>query len=164
MIKKVYYIFLCFVFLTDASACTGLRLKAKDGLTVHGRTLEFGTPLKTSIAVIPRGYSFQGTTPRGVGLSYRAKYGVVGAVLFDGIAAMDGLNEKGLSVGTFFFPGFAEYASITPANQAIALSPVEFPNWLLTQFASVEEVKIGLKQIAIAPTQIEGIGHAGSAR
>ncbi|MES2273981.1 MAG: choloylglycine hydrolase family protein [Chlamydiota bacterium] len=142
----------------QSNACTGIRLIAKNGEIVHGRTLEFGTPLPTSIAVIPRGYPFQGTTPLGVGLSYKAKYGVVGAVLFDSSAAMDGMNEKGLSVGTFFFPGYAEYASITSVNQSRAVSPTEFPNWLLTQFANVEEVKSALEQIAIAPTQIDGWG------
>ena len=140
-------------------ACTGIKLIAKDGSIVHGRTLEFGLPIESSIAVIPRGIQFVGTTPMGPGLSYTVKYATVGAVLFGDMAVLDGINEKGLAVGTFFFPGFAEYASITDENQAQALSPSEFPHWIVTQFASVDEVKKALTNVFIAPTLVRGWGN-----
>lgn len=140
-------------------ACTGIKLIAKDGSIVHGRTLEFGLPIQSSIAVIPRGVQFVGTTPMGAGLSYTVKYAAVGAVLFDDMAVLDGINEKGLAVGTFFFPGFAEYASITDENQSQALSPSEFPHWIITQFASVDEVEKALKNVCIAPTLVRGWGN-----
>jgi choloylglycine hydrolase len=152
---------LLFFFLSmtlQGFACTGMRLTAKDGSAVHGRTLEFGLPLTISVAVVPRGYAFRGSTPLGSGLSYTAKYAALGAMAFDTPALLDGMNEKGLSVGTFFFPGYAEYGSITADNQSKGLSAVEFPNWLLTQFASLEEVKAGLRGVVIAPTQVEGWG------
>lgn len=132
--------------------CTGIKLVAKDGTVVHGRTLEFGIQLDTSIAVIPEGYEFVGTTPQGKGLKYTAKYAAVGAMCFEDIDLMDGMNEKGLSVGTFYFPGFAGYATITSENQSKALSPVEFSNWLLTQFATIDEIKAALSGVVIAPT------------
>lgn len=142
------------LLLTHAEACTGLKLIAKDGSQVHGRTLEFGIVVDASVAVIPRGHEFKGTTPNGPGLNYKSKYGAVGAVAFGDPALMDGLNEKGLAVGTFYFPGFAGYTPISAENQSKGLSPVEFPNWILTQFASVEEVKAALQSgnVVIAPT------------
>jgi len=133
-------------------ACTGIKLIAKDGSLVHGRTLEFGVEVNIKAAVIPRGYAFKGTTPNGPGLAYTSKYGAVGAIAFEDPALMDGMNEKGLAVGTFYFPTFASYSKITSENQSKALSPVEFPNWILTQFATVEEVKEALSQVVIAPT------------
>jgi choloylglycine hydrolase len=136
----------------NTEACTGIQLKAKDGSLVHGRTLEFGIQVDTSIIVIPRGYAFEGTTPHGKGLKYQAKYAAVGAMAFDNPAIMDGINEKGLSVGTFYFPGFASYPEMTSENQSKAVSPVEFSNWLVTNFATVDEVKSGLANIVIAPT------------
>jgi choloylglycine hydrolase len=142
----------CLTFTASMEACTGIKLIAKDGSLVHGRTLEFGIQVDISALVIPRGYSFKGTTPNGAGLSYTSKYGVVGAMAFDDPALMDGLNEKGLAVGTFYFPGFAGYTQITSENQSKALSPVEFPNWILTQFATVEEVRVALQNVVIAPT------------
>lgn len=138
----------------DLEACTGIRLKAKDGAIVHGRTLEFGIEVNTSAAVIPRGFAFTGTTPQGPGLKYTGKYAAVGAIAFGKPALMDGLNEKGLAVGTFYFPGYASYAKITSENQSKALSPVDFSNWLLTQFASVDEIKSSLHNVVIAPTVI----------
>ncbi len=139
---------------TNIEGCTGLKLTATDGSTINGRTLEFGIKIDTSVAVIPRGYEFVGTTPNGKGLPYNAKYGVVGAIAFDNLAIMDGMNEKGLVAGTFYFPGFAGYTTINSENQSKGLSPVEFPNWILTQFATLDEVKAALPSVVIAPTVI----------
>lgn len=133
-------------------ACTGIKLIAKDNSIVHGRTLEFGIDLDTSIAVVPRGHVFTGTTPLGPGMSFSTKYGTVGVIAFDQMAIMDGINEKGLSIGTFYFPDYAGYAEITADNQCLALSPIEFPHWILSQFATIEEVRSGLSQVLIAPT------------
>lgn len=63
---------------STATACTGIMLKTIDNSIVHGRTLEFGVPLDTSIAVIPRGYRFVGQTPIGAGMPYAAKYAALG--------------------------------------------------------------------------------------
>ncbi|MBX9743900.1 MAG: linear amide C-N hydrolase, partial [Chlamydiales bacterium] len=159
MIQYFLIWILLLVSAVKINACTGIKLMAKDGSMVHGRTLEFGVPLDSSIAVIPRGYRFVGTTPLGDGLTYTVNYAVVGAVLFDDMAVLDGINEKGLAVGTFFFPGFAEYASITEQNKTRALSPSEFPHWILTQFASIDEVESALENVLIAPTLVDGWGN-----
>lgn len=154
--KKIFFSLALTAFflnpLINIEACTGIKLIAKDGSLVHGRTLEFGIEVDISTAVVPRGYAFKGTTPQGDGLSYTSKYGVVGAIAFGEPALLDGLNEKGLAVGTFYFPSFARYAEITSENQSKALSPVEFPHWILTQFATVDEVKAALPDVVIAPT------------
>lgn len=139
-------------------ACTGIQLTQKDGSKVHGRTLEFGTPIVLHGAVIPRKFKFTGTTPKGNGLAYQSKYAVVGMYSFDHVAIMDGLNEKGLAAGAFYFPGFASYTPITAENQSKAVSSTEFVNWILTQFASLDEVKAALANVIIAPTIVEGWG------
>ncbi len=141
-------------------ACTGIMLKMKDGAIVHGRTLEFGTPVETSIAVIPRGQVFTGQTPNGDGLKYTVKYGATGIVAFANPRLLDGINEAGLAAGTFFFPTFAEYAAVTPDNQSKGLSPADFPNWLLTQFGSVDEVRKAVESgaVVITPTVLDGWG------
>jgi penicillin V acylase-like amidase (Ntn superfamily) len=48
-----------------AYACTGIMLRTEDGSVVHGRTVEFGITIDTTIGVIPRGYTFVGQTPNG---------------------------------------------------------------------------------------------------
>lgn len=139
-------------FASPGEACTGFKLIAKDGSSVHGRTLEFGLQLDTSIAVVPRNFDFEGTTPTGTGITYKSRYTAVGVIAFDKVAILDGINEAGLAIGTFYFPGFAGYSTLTPENKSKALSPVEFPNWVLTQFATVDEVLAGLENIVIVPT------------
>ena len=143
-----------------ALACTGVMLKTTDGSFVHGRTVEFGVKLESSIAVIPRGQAFVGKTPRGDGLRYAAKYAAVGAVAFTDVKLLDGLNEQGLAVGAFYFPDFAAYTPVTEANQNKGLSPGDFPNWLLTQFSSVAEVREAIERgdVIITPTVIDHWG------
>lgn len=159
--KKVLFSLLTASLLiasASSEACTGLKLTAKDGNVVHGRTFEFGIKVDTSVVVVPKGYSFVASTPSGEGLKYQSKYGVVGTMCFDHLLVMDGMNEKGLSIGTFYFPGFAGYATNTEKNQANSLSSIDFPNWILTQFATLDEVRSGIKNIFIAPTVISGWG------
>jgi len=158
--KKIAFLCVFFAALSfiDLEACTGIKLVAKDGSLVHGRTLEFGREVDVSIAVFPRGYSFKSKTSMGDGLAYTSKYGAIGAIAFGDPALMDGLNEKGLAVGTFYFPTYASYSELTSKNRSKALSPIEFPNWILTQFATVDEVKSALDQVVIVPTVTEGWG------
>jgi len=151
-------IYLITASLSYLEACTGIKLMAKNGSSIHGRTWELGLDLDASVIVVPKEYDFTGTTPHGPGLSYSAKYGAVGMIAFNQPAIIDGINEAGLSVGTFHFPGYAQYAEILPDNQCLALSPVEFPNWILTQFATVEEVRAGLNSVLIAPTIVREWG------
>lgn len=138
-------------------ACTGLRIKAQDGAIIHGRTLDFDIDLHVTGFFIPRNYHFDGTLPDGTkGISYQSKYALVGAGTFGELAIGDGINEKGLAIGDFYFPGYADYAQLTPDNKNKALSPIEFSNWVLTQFATVDEVKEGIKSVVIVPTIPKG--------
>lgn len=156
--KKILLLFLLFA-THHISACTGIRLTADDGASVSGRTIEFGEALDTKVAVIPKNYTFTGKAPKGDGLVYHSKYAAVGIYCFDYQVLMDGINEMGLVAASFYFPGYANYSDITEENQSKALSPVEFPNWILTQFATLEEVKAALSSVVIGPTVTKGWGE-----
>jgi choloylglycine hydrolase len=109
--------------------------------------------IKTDVLVIPRGYAFTGSAPNGSkGKAYVAKYAVVGCDMDGNELVADGVNEAGLTVGAFYFPDYAQYAEITGANQSKAVSSPEFPNYLLTQFATVDEVRQGLADVVIGNT------------
>ena len=146
--------------LQPAEACTGIMLRNADETVVHGRTVEFATPVQLTIAIVPRGYDFVGKIPGGTGLKYQAKYGVVGAFTFQDLAIVDGINEKGLAVGVFFFPTYAKYSEINDANRSKALSPTDFSNWIVTQFGTVEEVRSAVErgEVVIAPTVLSNWG------
>lgn len=148
-----------FFYISSLFSCTEVQIKALDGSCIHGRTVEFASPLDLSIIAIPRNYPMSGTTPLGKGLSYVSKYGCIGTIALNHPAILDGMNEKGLSVGAFYFPGYAEYTEVTTLNQNKALSPIEFTNWILTQFATIDEVKLALKNVIIGNTRVDGWGN-----
>jgi choloylglycine hydrolase len=141
-----------------ASACTGIRLKAADGGVVTGRTLEFGFFIPTDIVAIPRGQAFTSKTTIGPGLTWEGKYATVGAALQGSDYLIDGINEKGLAVGLFYFPTFASYAKTTSNNQPRSVAIIDFGAWLLTNFVTLDEVRaaVGPDGVAIAPTLAPG--------
>ncbi len=61
------------------------------------------------------------------------------------------MNEKGLIVGVLYLPGFAEFQPYDPAQANISMSSVKFANFVLTEFARVDEVREGLKKILAVP-------------
>ncbi len=142
------------VFLYEAaSACTSIVLMADDGVAVYGRTMEWGAfDLNSRLAVVPREYAFQGHTPDGKpGHRWKARYGAVAldALLKDYFT--DGMNEKGLVVGVLYLPGFAEFQPYDPDQAGISMGPLDLANYVLTQFAAVDEVREGLKKIRVVP-------------
>jgi len=146
---------------TPAFACTGISLKAQDGTAIRGRTLEFGFPLQSNVLVVPAGKEFSGTLPDGgKGLTYKTRYDIVGANAVDAVMIVDGLNDQGLSIGLFYFPGYAKYTPVTKENASRALAPQDFGMWVLGNFATVDEVKRAVKDIAMVPTPLPGLGSA----
>jgi choloylglycine hydrolase len=129
-----------------------------DGSVLHGRTVEFGINLDMDYAFVPRNYKLVGQTPLGPGKSWSSKYAAAGVITFGNLAIMDGLNEKGLALGSFYFPTFAQYTETTPDNQANSMSAADFANWNLTSFASVDEVRQAIEsgEVYVAPTLLPG--------
>jgi choloylglycine hydrolase len=140
-------------------ACTGISLKATDGAAIRGRTLEFGFPLQSNVLVVPKGQEFSGTLPDGgKGLTYKTRYDIVGANGVGKVMIVDGLNDQGLSIGLFYFPGFAKYAPATKENASRALAPQDFGMWVLGNFATVDEVRKAVEDVAMVPTPLPGLG------
>jgi choloylglycine hydrolase len=148
-------------FAPVAQACTGIRLIAKDGGVVAARTLEFGFDMHSEVMVIPAGTTLTGSLPDGgKGISYKTKYGFLGANAEGLTAIVDGINDQGLYVGLFYFPGYASYSDATKDNAARAMAPHEYANWLLGNFANVEEVKAKFDKIVLVPVVVEAIEQA----
>jgi choloylglycine hydrolase len=125
---------------STAPACTGITIKPKDGSIIFARTLEFAVDLKSNIVVVPRGKEYVGTAPGGKpGLRWKTKYGAVGANAFDLPVTVDGLNEKGLQVGLFYFPGFAKYQDVKAEDFGKALAPWELGIFVLGTCSDVKE-------------------------
>jgi choloylglycine hydrolase len=98
--------------------------------------MQFAIDIHSDIIIVPRGYARTGTAPDGeAGLKWTTKNASVGLngvglpVLFDGV------NEKGLAAGTFYFPTSAGYMPCAPGDagktiaQWIMTSPALKPAW-----------------------------------
>lgn len=141
-------------------ACTGGAFVAGDGGVVVGRTLEFGKPLDSVIAIWPADSEFIGQTPSGNnGLKFTSKYGFLGATAATNYdMLLDGINDQGLNVGVFYFPGYAQYAEPTPENAAKGLAPAQVAAWILGNCANVAETKERIGEIALLPVVIGLLG------
>ena len=146
--------------LAPANACTGIRLVAKDGSTVYGRSMEWGAfDLNSRVAIIPRGYAFKGLTPDGHnGKPWIAKYGVVGLDMLGKDLLADGMNEKGLAIGLFYHPGFAEYMGYEPGQAGKTITAVDIVSYILTQLATVDEVRRGMQGVRVVAVVEKAIG------
>ena len=111
---------LCLTVLCSSSlaalACTGISLTAADGSYVQARTVEAAAgELDSRYVVIPRGEKFTAYTPVGAtGLKFETRYGVVGLTVVNVHFVTEGINEKGLSAGLFFFPHYGGYVEYDP--------------------------------------------------
>jgi choloylglycine hydrolase len=147
------------VFGRMVNACTGIRLKAADGTVVFARTLEFGVDLESEVLVVPRGYSRTGTTPDGKdGVKWTAKYASVGANAEGLPILIDGVNEKGLAVGLFYFPTAAGYMRYSPAKAAKTIAPWEVGSWILENFATVDEVRKNVAGVVVPDVVLKKMG------
>ena len=145
---------------TQARACTGGALIAKDGGVAVGRTLEFGEPLDSVLAIWPAGSEFTGTTSTGNnGLKWKTKYGFLGPTAgTHHDMLIDGLNDQGLNVGLFYFPGYAQYSEATPENVAKGMAPAQIAAWILGNCATVADVKEKIDSVALLPVVLDIIG------
>ncbi len=143
-------------------ACTGITLKAKDGAVVYGRTMEWGTfDLKSRVVIVPRGHKFAGQTPDNKpGMTWNAEYGIAGLDAVEKDMIVDGMNEKGLAVGAFYHPGFAEYQKYDPAQAAKSMSSPDVIQYLLSTCATVDEARAAIAKVQVVAVVEPALGVA----
>ena len=144
--------------ITPASACTGIKLKATDGSVIHARTLEFQADPKSELIFIPRGQAMTAVAPSGEpgGITWTTRYATAGANAFGQPIIVDGLNEKGLGGGLFYFPGYAGYQDVAPNEAGKSMGSWEILTWVLGNFATVGEVKDALPGVKVSKAPLEG--------
>lgn len=142
-------------------ACTGISLTASDGSYVQARTIEWAKgPLKSEYVIIPRAERLTSYTPSGMnGLEFTARYGVVGLAVVEKEFIAEGVNEAGLSAGLFFFPQYGSYTQYNSAHNSTTLADLQVVQWILTQFASIDELKQAVKKIDIVGLDKTAVVH-----
>jgi choloylglycine hydrolase len=142
-----------------ATACTGITIKPKDGSIIVARTLEFAADITSSIIIVPRKQDYVGSTPNGKpGLRWKSKYGVVGANAFGLPMILDGMNEKGLDVGLFYFPGYAKYQQVKADELGKVLAPWELGIYLLSTCADVNQAVAAAKSAVVGDVVQKNMG------
>ena len=125
-----------------AFACTGIMLKSADGHTVMARTIEWaGNDNHNRYVVVPRGHCWTALTPdSSEGRIFSGKYGYVGFAVEQAEFIVEGLNEKGLSAGLFYFPGYGEYEPFCPENKNSNIADLQLVSYILGSCATIDEV------------------------
>jgi choloylglycine hydrolase len=146
-----------------ARACTSVLLAAQDGGYVYGRTLEFGLQLNSQLMIVPRNLAITGTGPAGKvgegGLTWTTKYAAGGANALRLPVLLDGFNEKGLSGGLFNFPGYAEFQTVPAGKADRSIASFELLTYILTSFATVDEVRAALPNIYVSGVKLREFGN-----
>ncbi|MHB1556614.1 MAG: linear amide C-N hydrolase, partial [Isosphaeraceae bacterium] len=142
-----------------ALGCTGITIKGGDGSVIFARTLEFAVDIRSEVLVVPRGRDHVGSTPAGgPGLRWRSRYASVGMNACGQPFFVDGLNEKGLHVGVFYFPAFAGYQAVAAADEARALAPHELAGFLLGTCADAGEAVEAARGVRVGPVVFKEFG------
>lgn len=152
---------LSFLFsFNNAFACTDIRVTANDGSVVIARSMEFSVDMHSNLRSSTQGRAFKTMAPDGKpGLSWKAKYGYLYLDAFDVDVALDGMNEAGLSIESLYLPGYAQYQTVPAGKDNQALPYLDFADWVLGNFKSIDEVRTALSKIYVYTQAMTIKGH-----
>jgi choloylglycine hydrolase len=133
------------------SACTGIMLRPADGGTVAARTIEWAAEDMTSYyVVVPRGQVLYSMLPGGFqGRSFKARYGYVGLSVEQKEFMVEGINEKGLSAGLFYFAAYGQYEAYDEDNFDSNISDFQLVSYILGNCADIEDVKRVMRDVHV---------------
>ncbi len=132
--------------------CTGISLTATDGGVVTARTVEWALSdaHHDRVALFGRGRRFTAQTPSGLdGKQWTGRFGFASLTAYGQPYGPDGMNEQGLYVGVYYFPGFFSPAPFDPAERERSASVGDFMQWMLSSFATVAEVREHLHEVRV---------------
>ena len=133
------------------NACTGITLKSKDGATIAARTIEWAESVMNNMyVVVPRNQELQSLTPSGLdGIKFNTKYGFVGLAVEQKEFMVEGINEKGLSAGLFYFPHYGKYQPFEESQKDKSLADFQVVSYVLAECSNIDEVKEALQNVRI---------------
>jgi len=143
--------------------CTGISLKSADGATVVARTVEWALSdaHHDRVGVFGRGRQSIAQTPSGRdGKQWIGRYGFVSLTAYGQPYGPDAVNEVGLYVGVYYFPGCYSPAPYDPAERERTASVGDFMQWMLSSFSSVAEVREHLDEVRVVDVIDPSFGGA----
>lgn len=151
---RAYKSFVCCLALlaisVPALACTDFQIKTKDGSVIIGRSMEWAVDMKSQLRVHARAEDRTSHSPDGKpATKWQSKYGYVAADAYDLDVAVDGMNEKGLSVEFLWLPEYTTYQTVLAKDSKSAMEAIDLGHWILGNFATVAEVKSNLGRVRV---------------
>lgn len=142
-------------------ACTGISITTEDKSIIQARSIEWGgNSLDSKLAIYPAGIEITAKMPDGnQGYQWKTKYGFVGITTTIDTVIGEGLNEKGLNAGVFFFK---DYGSLAPYNKelnSISITDMDIVRWALSTCSTVDEVIENIQELNIVPIIIDAQGN-----
>ena len=132
--------------------CTGVRFVGENGNMYFGRNLDWSVSYGQKVVVTPRGYKYNSAFLGEMGMNAGAVIGM--AIVEENVPLyFDCANEKGLAIAGLNFPGYAAYEANALEGKT-NVAAYEFPLWVVANFATVDEVEVALKNVAIVAKPI----------
>ncbi|WP_336708323.1 choloylglycine hydrolase [Oerskovia sp. USHLN155] len=131
--------------------CTGIRFSDGQGSVYLARNLDWTSGYGQQVVLTPTGYAPRSPFGAVPGIEH-ATIGM-GIVEEDTPLYFDCGNDAGLAVAGLNFPGYAAYAP-GPVEGSVNVAAYEFPLWVCSQFASVDEVEAALAHVVIVDKPI----------
>ncbi|MGL5576426.1 MAG: choloylglycine hydrolase family protein [Sarcina sp.] len=138
--------------------CTSLTLKSLDNKNFLARTMDFALDFNENLNLVPRNFKYFSAADK---KNFISKYAALGMsiVVKDHPVFADGVNEKGLSCATLYFPGFAHYKENLSTDK-INLAPFDFVYFILANCADIDEAIEFTKQVEFIDVKFDLIGIA----
>lgn len=132
-----------------AAACSRIFWNGNDQAKVVARTVDLFRSDEAQIAAFPRGIERNGIPGESGGLTWKAKYGSIAVTAF-GTATSDGMNEKGLSANLLYL----DHTKYETRDDRPALSNLLWAQWVLDNFATVNDALAGMKKVQLVSTSV----------
>jgi len=138
------------VAIPTAKACSRIFLNRDGGDMVSARSWDLYIDDKPKIVYYPAGIAHPGSVKKNV-LGWTSKYASAGVRSFDA-GTSDGMNEKGLAANMLYLDG----SQYEPADQRPSLNNIAWAEYVLDNFATVEETLKGLARVRVISTKAGG--------
>ncbi len=140
--------------------CNTFMLPAADNSVIVGRAMDYPIDMQSQINAVNRGTAYTTKAPDGSsGLGWTSIYGYLGINAFNLPCYDEGMNEKGLSFAILTLKG-TEYPKIEKGEEGLALPVIYLGAWVLSNFATCEEVKEAIKTVKVWGDTITQINQA----
>ena len=132
--------------------CTGLSIQSQDNKCFFGRNMDLAYYFHQAVMIIPRNFPLQDKVTGNIVINKRAIIGM-GTVIDNHPVLADAMNEDGLACAGLNFEGYA-YFEQNPVEGKNNISPYDFIQWVLSNHATVEEVKGTIRQLELVDRPI----------